>query len=354
MNVSVKAAKRAGIVGVVLFVIGIFGWISILQSGPEMIELTESAQWGLLVSMFFFFEALGSGCLIVGALKEHAPCTLMGVASIMGACVMILMDLYHPVAAWRLFLAPNLTTPMFLDVLFSALCIVFGIVYLVALVKKNASLVKVMGALVIVVAILFPLGTSWLCTTLPGQLGWSTIDIASFFIAVGVCAGAAMAFFKIDHANEVLIGFLAATFVLLIAQLGLVNYGTDTATEWQVMREVVAGKLAPLFWTIAIAFTLVPLILCLVKKGRIEVAAALAVAGVACDKYLFAVRGNLFPYLILPDVKVQLLSYASGYPAMSYFPHLPEWLACIGAIGFVIAVVAFVMPKLTAKAEQSD
>ena len=181
-------SRTVGIVGLVLFVIGIVGWQGVVHSAPDALELTESAQWGLLVGMFFFFEALGSGCLIVGALKKHAGMLTVGVAGIVGACVMILMDLYHPEAAWRLFLAPNVGSPMFLDVLFSTLCIVFGILLVVALSKGIDRLAKAMVPAVVVVAALFPLGTAWLCTTLPGQLGWSTLELASFFLGAGVCA----------------------------------------------------------------------------------------------------------------------------------------------------------------------
>ena len=54
-----KHSRTVGIVGLVLFVIGIVGWQGVVHSAPDALELTESAQWGLLVGMFSFFEALG-------------------------------------------------------------------------------------------------------------------------------------------------------------------------------------------------------------------------------------------------------------------------------------------------------
>lgn len=346
-----KQGKIVGIVGLALFVVGIVGWQGIVHSAPSVLELTESAQWGLLVGMFFFFEAVGAGCLVAGALKKHTGLLVVGVAAIIGACVMVLMDLFHPAAAWRLFLAPNIGSPMFLDVLFSALCIVFGILLIVALSRDMGALARVMRPAVIVVAVLFPLGTAWLCTTLPGQLGWSTIELASFFLGAGVCAGAGMCFFGMREGRWVLAGFVAALLVVNVAEVGFLAYGTSESLDQLTMREVVYGKLAPLFWTTLLAFMALPLALSLIKKVDARIAAALAVAGVATGKYLFAVKGNLFPYLSLDNVSVQLLDISSGYPVMSYFPGLNEWLACIGAIGLVAAMIAIALPLLTGNAK---
>lgn len=346
-----KQGKIVGVVGLVLFIAGIVGWQGIVHSPPSALELTESAQWGLLVGMFFFFEAVGSGCLIVGALKRHMGLLVVGVAGIIGACVMVLMDLFHPAAAWRLFLAPNIGSPMFLDVLFSALCIVFGVLLIVALRRGAGTLERVMKPAVIVVAVLFPLGTAWLCTTLPGQLGWSTIELVSFFLGAGVCAGAGMCFFGMEKGRWVLLGFVAGLLVVNVAEVGFLAYGTSESLDQLTMREVVYGKLAPLFWTTLVAFMALPLVLTLIRKVDVRIAAALGVIGVACSKYLFAVKGNLFPYLSLDNVSVQLLDISSGYPVMSYFPGLNEWLACIGAIGLVVSIVAVALPLLAAPAQ---
>lgn len=344
-----KQGKIVGLVGLVLFVVGIVGWQGIVHSPPSALELTESAQWGLLVGMFFFFEAVGSGCLIAGAVKKHLGLLVVGVAGIIGACVMVLMDLFHPAAAWRLFFAPNIGSPMFLDVLFSTLCIVFGILLVVAMRRSMGGLERVMRPAVIVVAVLFPLGTAWLCTTLPGQLGWSTIELVSFFLGAGVCAGAGMCFFGMHEGRGLLLAFLAGLLVVNVAEVGFLAYGTSESLDQLTMREVVAGKLAPLFWTTVVAFMALPLVLTLFKKVDVRIAAALGVAGVACSKYLFAVKGNLFPYLSLENVNVQLLDMASGYPVMSYFPGLNEWLACVGTIGLVVAMVAIALPLLSGK-----
>lgn len=338
---TLSRSTVVGIVGAVAFLIGLVGWQAVVNAHPSALELTESAQWGLLVGMFFFFEAFGSGALIVGAVKRSAAAVLVGVAGVAGACVMVLMDLYHPAVAWRLFLAPNITSPMFLDVLFSSLALVFGILLMVGLVKKMNGLVRVMAPASVVVAVLFPLGTGWLCTTLPGQLGWNTFEMASFFLGVGVCAGATMCFFAMDHGRQVLIGFLAALVVVNLAEVGFVAYGNAESLDLLTMREVLFGKLAPLFWTGFVGLSVLPLALSLVKSVDVRIAAGLGVAGVAVAKYLFAIKGNLFPYLSLDGISVQLIDTASGYPVMSYAPAVGEWVACIGAIGFVVAVVAF-------------
>lgn len=343
---SLSKLTIVGIAGAVVFLVGLLGWQSVVNAHPSALELTESAQWGLLVGMFFFFEAFGSGALIVGALKKSAAAALVGVAGIAGACVMILMDLYHPAAAWRLFLSPNITSPMFLDVLFSSLALVFGALLIVGLVRKMDGLVRVMAPATAVVAVLFPLGTGWLCTTLPGQLGWSTFEMASFLLGVGVCAAAVMCFFSMEHGRQMLVGFLAALVVVNFAEVGFVVYGNAESLDLLTMREVLFGRLAPLFWLGFLALMVLPLVLSLVKGVDVRIAAGLGVAGVAAAKYLFAVKGNLFPYLSLDGVSVQLIGTASGYPVMSYAPALGEWVACIGAVGFVVAVVALLWNRV--------
>lgn len=346
MGTVLGKTRAIGIAGVILFVLGVFGWQGLLHGGPDMLELTESAQWGLLVAMFFFFEALGSGFLLVGALRGHVGSLVVGVAGVLAACVIILMDLYHPVAGWRLFLAPNVGSPMFLDMLFSALCIIFGVFCIVLLRGKSKALSHACRVVVGVLSILFPLGTSWLCTTLPGQWGWSPLEVASFFTAVAVCAGAAATVFKMERGRVALCVALAISFLFIVADAGFLLYGEDTATTSLVNREVVIGRYAPLFWITTLAFVAVPAVLALCKRVDGRIVAAVAVLGVALSKYLFAVKGNLFPYVMMPDVKVQLLGTASGLPVSGYVPCLNEWVALVGGIGLFVAIVAFALPRL--------
>ena len=147
--------------------------------------------------------------------------------------------------------------------------------------------------------------------------------------------------------RALLVAFLAGLLILNIAEVGFLIYGTAESLDQLTMREVVMGKLAPLFWTSVVAFMAIPLVLALLKKVDVRIAAALGVIGVACSKYLFAIKGNLFPYLSLDNVSVQLLDTASGYPVMSYIPGFNEWLACIGAIGLVVAMVAVALPLVS-------
>ena len=337
--------KIAGIVGLAACIVGAVGWWGAVHSSPDVLELTESAQWGLLVGMFFFFEAFGSGFLLVGALRRHAGAALVGVAGIMGACIMVLMDLYHPIAAWRLFLMPNVGSPMFLDVLFSALCIVFGGMLVVALRKDMPGLVRVARVLTAVVAVLFPLGTAWLCTTLPGQMGWSVLELAAFFVAVGVCAGGAMVVFRMEKGRAFFVAALVGMLILGAADCGFLLYGTDESLSLLTLREVILGSYAPLFW--GTQALLLAALVCAGFSHKVDgrVAVGMGLIGVALSKYLFAVKGNLFPYLSLPDIEVQLLNASSlGYPMTSYFPHASEWLACIGVVGLVAAIVAWALP----------
>lgn len=343
-----KRGKIAGIVGLALFIIGIFGWLSVINEGPSAIELTESAQWGLLVGMFFFFEALGVGLLVVAAIKKHVPMLVCGVAAIIGSCVVILMDLYHPALAWRLLLAARVTSPMFLDVLFSSLCIIFGAALAIVLSKgKGGMVVKVLQILTVLVAVFFPLGTTQLCLTLTGQTGWSTFDFAEFFAGAAACGAAGMCFFDMKHGRKALLAMLAVLLVLALGQAGFLLYGTDAMHSTLTAREVVTGKYAPLFWTTNIVFVALPMALCLVKKVDVRIAAGLTVAGVACAKYLFAIKGNIFPYMHLDNVQVQLLNYASGMPVTNYMPNMGEWVAAIGVIGLVVAIFVIVTPLLT-------
>ena len=187
-----------GAVCLVLLAMGLFALVQQYSFVEGVTSITSYVPWGLYISLFLFFEAAGAGALLLAAVGKPAMVSrlkLAVVGVIFSACagLAILPDLGRPLGMWRLFFAPNIASPLLLDVWLLSATLVFGVLLIVGLRLAKPALAKAASIGTGVFAVLLVLGTAIMFCSIPGKIGWeSTAEIGISLVQM-VIAGCAVA-----------------------------------------------------------------------------------------------------------------------------------------------------------------
>lgn len=253
----------------------------------------------------------------------------------------ILPDLGRPLGMWRLFFAPNVASPLLLDVrlLFGALA--FGMLLVIGLRFAKAVLAKVGAVGSAVFAVLLPLGTAVMFCSVPGKLGWeSTAEIGIALVQV-LLAGVAVVLLTKGVADRVGDKLSKAAVALIAGEAMLLLYRGDFAL--MSMQAVMFGTYAPLFWLQIIVGLAVPAVMLALRKVPV-VAAGLALLGIFLSKYVYVIRGSIYPtYSELSEgLYIPTLQHMPG-PQMipAYLPTMNEHF--VGAAVVALAVLLLVI-----------
>ena len=116
----------------------------------------------------------------------------------------------------------------------------------------------------------------------------------------------------------------------------LLAYRGDFALR--AFEAVMFGTYAWIFWTQVVAGIVVPAALLLRGRG-VQVAAGLALAGVALSKFVYVVRGSIYPTYgeISEGLFIPFLQHTSG-PQMvtAYVPSASEFMVAGAVIGLAV------------------
>lgn len=339
-----KNKKLFAVIGLVLFALGIFGWFQELSGKPGATNLSDYAPWGLYIAFFLFFEAIAAGALFFGAARKSPKLLLIGIAAAIGTAVAIIPDLGAPLLMWHLLLSFNFSAPMLLDVWFLIFNIVFGVILLIGIKRGNEGLVKLFGILQMIVAVVLPIGTAWLFTTMPGKPGWASALEIGVFLCSAVLTGYLLVYFVLQD-KTALTGILVSlgiSILLLLGEMGQALYSTANA-ETAPMLAIMTGSYAWLFWAAFAGLMLLPLALGFFKKGGAIPLVALAGLGILVNKFLYVVKGNIMPLDRLGEgVIIPGMTTVNGMTVVTYYPSIHEWLVALGVIGFTVFVYCII------------
>ncbi len=325
-----------GVIGIILLIIGIFAWTQEFSGNPGATNLSNQVPWGLYIVLFLFLEMVGAGALFFGALHKSSKLLIIGITALVGAAVAIISDLGSPLIIWRLLLSPNFSAPIFLDVCFLAFNVICAIILLFAL-RRNEKLIRIFQTLQYILAIALPLGTAWLFTTMAGKPGWGSSLEAAVFITSTILAGFILANVVLRD-DSMLRGILicaGALLILFLMEIGGVIYSTINV-ETAPLLALISGSYAWLFWGMLVLLFLLPIAWGIItKKGGLPIITLLSI-GLLVNKFLFVVKGNIYPYGRLGKTVVIPAMSFDGQPFITYWPGIYEWLVALGIIGFTI------------------
>lgn len=357
MDFKMKKNVVVGIlVACVVFMgLGAFGLSQEYSGTRGATSITSYIPWGLYIALFLFFEAVGAGTLLFAALgkQEHLvrlKLAVIGVVCSACAGLAILPDLGRPLGMWRLFFAPNMASPLLLDVWLLSATIVFGIVLVIGLRAGKTALAKVGSVGSAILAVLLPLGTAVMFCSIPGKLGWESTAEMSITLVQVVLAGMAVVLFMKGITAGMQDTLLKAAIVLLVANIALVFgeamllvYRDDFSLS--SMQAVMFGTYAPLFWLQMIVGILAPAIMLALRKMP-AIAAGLVLVGILIGKYVYVVRGSIYPTYgeLGTGIFVPTLQPGTS-PQMipTYLPTMNEYFvgAAVVAIAVFLLVAAY-------------
>lgn len=364
---DIKMPKNAffGVVAVcaVAICLGIFGLVQQYSWAEGATSISMYVPWGLYITLFLTFEAIGAGALLFAALGRKAAkavrvkLSVVGIVASAMAGLSIMPDLGHPLTSWRLFFAPNAASPLMLDVWLMCATLIFGVLLFVGLRWNKGGLEKVGAAGSAIFAALFVLGTAIMFASLPGKLGWESTSEYGIAIVQMLAAGASVAMilkFKAENSSfdtaKFTIIVLAINALFLLAEGMLLAYRDDFAL--MAFQAVLFGQYAPVFWAGVIIGIVAPIVLFAMKQNAI--ASWCVLAGLVLSKFAFVVRGSVYPTYseMASNVSIPLLAPAYGpQTVMPYIPTMNEFFVAAALIGLAVLLIVFVFNTKLVPAE---
>jgi len=382
MQTKQRSVSNLAWIGVLaaLIIAGIATWVYQMNQGLQITGLSNPVSWGLYIISFAFLVGLSAGGLIVTSLayilrneklEAIAPLgIIVSVACVIGAMLMIVPDVGMPFRIWTILAHPNLTSPLTWDIFILLTYLIIGLfeawVFFgkswKAKPEKQEKVLRTMAYIVLPIAVLVHSITAWIFGLQVGRPFWFTGLMAPIFIASALVSGLALlilvmlvvqktGWMKIDDAQfpflgGLLVSFIAVDIFLFLSDILTIGYAGGTGAD-RVVKDLVSGSHAPLFWFEIIGGVIIPFLLLVLpatrkSKSWIGVAAALALVGV----YLKRVN------IILPAFLKINVNYAPGVSigryseytlpfttTPTYTPTLPELIITIGVFAGVLFLI---------------
>ena len=364
LNIGIAVAAVVAAAGVALWGVQLSG--GLVQTGMRNLD-----SWGLYITMFMFLVGLSAGGLIISSVPRAFGMAGFGgiskVAVWTSICCTVLavgfvvVDLGQPARLWELFAYSNLGSPLMWDILVLGAYLVLSVAYLWATLraeagKVSAAALRVISVVALVCAVLVHSVTAWIFGLQQARELWHTALLAPWFVSSALVCGVALVlvvvialrkagYLELDQVNVVKLAKMLGAFVVV----DLYFFGCDLLTSAfpggsgaEVASMLVAGPLAPFFWTEVVGCALCAVV-CFAPRLRtsplIVVASLLAIVGIFCKRVQLLVGGFQIPNIDYAGPMTQYTvtdasgTMAGAYQGMVYFPTPLEFGVALGVIG---------------------
>ena len=332
-------------VGLIVVVgLAIYGYVQQLTVGLEITGMNAPTYWGFYIVNFIFFIGLSAGGIIIASLV-HAfgidrfrsvarIAELMSISCLIVAMVFITLDVGRPDRLYHLLLFPRFESPLVWDVTVISLYLLVGIAYgyfgtradlvrcmhlvprrrwlfrILALghtdvseraVTRDRKILRGLAVFGLPLAVTLHSVTAWILGLVKAHPGWHSALLAPLFVVSAIVSGLGLLivsvvlskrFLKLEikeavvkDLGTILLFSIPVLGYLLFAELLTSTYAKEPS-GLHVVREVIFGQYAPLFWINLILGLIFPLLV-LAKPTRmlvgslgLPVAAAVAVLAV--------------------------------------------------------------------------
>lgn len=255
-------------------------WIVQVTRGLVVTDMRDLTSWGLYIVMFMYTEGVASGALVLataplafrirnlGQLPRVS--LLVAIASMVLAALFVFVDIGRPERFWRLIVNAQLGSPLMGDV------IVVGVFLAVALVlvwlTRNLpdadphpvpTLTRRWAVVGLILGLITPAVTAMVFGLQIGRGPWNTGLLAPMFITAGLASGVAVSVLVAQwlarshrvsdpgHATWLapVLGAVVVVDLFLLACELAVPLFLGVGNEFEATMMMLAGPLAPLFWT---------------------------------------------------------------------------------------------------------
>ncbi|MBI4297767.1 MAG: polysulfide reductase NrfD [Chloroflexi bacterium] len=374
---------------------GLYAYSVQLRRGLVVTDMRDYVSWGLYISNFVFFIGIShAGTLISAILRVtqagwRTPITRMAefitVVALSVGALFPLIDMGRPDRVYNMIIHGRFQSPLVWDVLAISTYLTGSIIYLLLPLVEDLALCRdklsnqvspfkrifyrvaslgwrgtpkqrrylltgmtIMAILIIPIAVSVHTVVSFIfAMTL--RAGWNSTVYGAYFVAGAIFSGIAtiiivMAILrKAFHLEEYLtqkqfvyLGYMLGAFVLIMAYFNLLEYlvpGYKMAEgELFLLRMILTGDLAPLYWGYILGGLVVPGLIILLPWTRNIT--GLVVASILVDIAMWVERF----LVVVPKLRVPQMPY----PAATYTPTWVEWSITAGSVaGFALIIATF-------------
>jgi len=378
------ASRGSGILLAVTGIITLAGialWAYQLTRGLIVTDMRNLTSWGLYIGTFTFFVGLSAGGLIIASIPRvfglagfksvskiavwsSICCTVLAVA-------LVVVDLGHPERIWHLVAYSNFTSPLMWDIIVITVYLIVSVVYLRATMRAekgegSEKALKVLSVVALSCAILVHSVTAWIFGLQIGRAFWNTALMAPVFITSALVSGLALVlvitlvlqktgYLKRDQDMVTRMAGMLGVFVIVELFLffcELLTAGYPAAgMEFETVKAMLAGPLAPMFWTEIVSGVLAAALLIGKKTAAVPAlagaGAALALLGAFIQKYEMLVSGFQFPNLTYWSVPTGPAAWSAG--ALVYLPTATEAGIVLGIAALGVFILTLGLKKLALK-----
>jgi molybdopterin-containing oxidoreductase family membrane subunit len=380
-----KVPINLWIIFALILVLGIPGLYDRLVHKHIHANYGQFVTWGLWVASYVFFMGISAGAFLLSTLvyvfgiKKYEPLgrvsLFTALVTLLGALLLIISDLGHPIRAFRVFLTPNFSSVMVWVIwLYIAYALILiGELWLlmwadlkrsgnIRSVERDKRIVKILGIIGTVFVICASLGSGSLFGVLGSKSFWHTgLFPITFFVSAVLSGGALIIcisplFIKggenfrkmIGDLAKLVGGILVIELFILISE-AIVTLKGGIPSDTVVLKTIMWGPFAWVFWGLQIiAGTFIPLFLLLGRK-RITLRVA-TISSLLILMGVFAFRLNIvIPQLTVPALEGLPEAYYSSRTVTYYVPSLTEWALfffAIGIMGLIFLIGYRILPLI--------
>ena len=387
------------VVVVFMLVLGAVGLYWRLTSGHLLANYGELIVWGLWVAMYIYFIGLSAGAFLISSLvyvfgiERFRPIARLALftalISLLMALLSIWFDLGHMGRFFEVYTHPNLTSMMAWMVWLYTIYFVLLSVELWFEVrqdlikwaqkpglsgtlsrlltfgsqdsssdsrKRDMSVVKVLGAIGVPLAIVFHGGVGALFGVIAARPAWNSglyplLFLVSALVSGGGLLTAIYAFLAPNRASEahrrlvIDLGKLVLGLTLLDILFNLADYSiafyAGIPGDVSPLTKMMTGPFWYVFWIGQVGLGMVVPVILLSLKATRRSPLWVGLAGVSIVLAFIAVRLNIvIPPLSVPELQGLEQAAPSLRMSTTYIPSLMEWFLSIGIVGLGMALFA--------------
>lgn len=395
---SASGLKRLfWIAGTILFAVGLIGWYDRLVHGHLNANYGSVVTWGLWVAVYIYFVGLSAGSFLISSLvyvfnvrrfeKIGRLALFTAVVTLLLALLAIWADIGHMFRAWHVIVYANFKSPMaWMIWLYSTYFLLLvvelwfllrhdlvvgtgtpgmkGKVYrLLSLGSRDRSgvsaardrrLVRVLGAIGVPLAIMFPGGVGALFGVVAARPHWHSGMFPILFLLSALVSGGALlaviaAIFQdgwrenrdtVLALGQMVLGLLLLDVLFQISEMLVAFYG-GIPGHIQGFTLAMVGPFWWVFWWWQLVLgTLIPVLLlvCPTRKDPRWV----SLAGLLIAAGFLGVRLNIvIPGLAVEEIRGLSAAIASARMTTYYVPSVTEWLVTLGVVGLGLLLFGF-------------
>ncbi len=278
------------------------------------VELRSQEEWSWLLAIDLFLGGLGGGLFMLAQIFGLGPAVqLLALGLVVVGALVLLMELGHPLRAWRALLRPT-SSWISRGVIFVTLFLVFGVLYIAPAFGPFSWLPwdadtlggRILGAVAGISAFFVTLYPGFVLSASPSIPFWNSPLLPVLFLAQSLMGASSVIILissllassaAVQEINFLTALLVAANFILIAIHL-LVMSGSGLAAK-EAVRRLSEG---PLGWTFAagvvLAGTVVPLLLVLWVPSASVLAGALILIGALLFRYCVLKAGVYVPFAL--------------------------------------------------------